>query len=93
MKKLFITITSALLISTTFYFIFAFNSNNTQPSLSQKPKVLFTDVHPFHSGGLFSFVVAIVSSDLNQDFEFAVAAPETSDIYKACKNLGITTYS
>lgn len=91
MKKILVIITSIILLVTA-YFIFACNDKGHLPD-SQKPRVLFTDAHPFHSGGLFSFVVSIVSSDLNKQFDFAVAAPETSDIYLACQKLGITTYN
>lgn len=92
MKKYFTILTLlALLLSLTAAYLI-FNKEENLPASTQKPKILFTDAHPFHSGGLFKFVVAIVTSDLRQHFDFAVAAPESSDIYKACQKLGVTTY-
>jgi glycosyltransferase involved in cell wall biosynthesis len=66
---------------------------NPPPSPShEKPRILFTNFHNSHSGGHRSFILSLATSPLNQEYEFAVAVPETSDIYNMSKALGIKTY-
>lgn len=91
MKKLFILSAACLILAFFFYFV-QLPRHNAETLLNQKPKVLLTSSFETHSGGITSFAVSLVQSELNDYFEFAVAAPETSDIYKACNKLGIKTY-
>lgn len=77
---------------------FALCSGCNSPSHSsslphEKPKILFTNFHDAYSGGHCSFILSLATSPLNQEYEFAVAVPETSDIYRMSKELGIKTYA
>lgn len=90
MKKIFILVFALSVLAISIYF-FPYHSSPPLPP-PQKPKILFTNSHPNYTGGLLSYIVSIIKSDLNNQFEFAVAVPETSDIYKACNKLGIKTY-
>ena len=79
-----------LLLLTTLAFLF-FQTRETR-NFNEKPKILFTNFHPHSSGGHLPFIKSILTSDLKSEFEFAVAVPETSDIYAACQELGVKIY-
>lgn len=58
----------------------------------EKPKVLITNFHPHNSGGHLTFIRSLVTGPLKEEFEFAVACPESSDLYATCQALHINTY-
>lgn len=91
MKKLLI-LSSIILTLAAIFYILPSNQDTTPISSSPKPKILLTSHLTQEAGGITTFILSLVQSELNTHFELAVAAPETSDIYKACNQLGIKTY-
>lgn len=57
-----------------------------------RPRVLLTNFHPKFSGGHASSIPRIVTSWLSEKYEFAIAAPETSDIYRRGKESGLCIF-
>lgn len=94
MKKFFLITTSLftfiILLITAFILKTYYQTHTIDPT--QKPRILFTNFHPTGSGGHFTYILSILKSRLNENFDFAVAVPPTSDIYEKCIALGIQTY-
>lgn len=85
MKKAF-----AVLLLVVLCFLFLHRGREER---SLKPRILITNFHPGTAGGHLSFILSIVTSNLKDDFEFAVACPKTSDVYEICSALGVKTYA
>lgn len=58
-------------------------------------KILLTNFHPHQhgGGGHARYIRTILSSDLRQDFDFGVAAPEGSGVWATGRELGATTFA
>ncbi len=92
MKKLLILSSIILTLAAIFYISPSNQTTTIATTPTSKPKVLLTSWLDLDSGGIATFVLSLAQSELNDHFEIAVAAPETSDVYKACNQLGIKTY-
>jgi L-malate glycosyltransferase len=58
-----------------------------------RQKILMTNFHPCIGGGHDTFIISLVTSELRNGFEFAVAVPKTSRMYKVLKERGVTVFA
>lgn len=56
------------------------------------PRILITNFHPQLGGGHDTFILSLATNSLKNDFEFALAVPQTSHLYQRAKEYGIQVF-
>lgn len=63
-----------------------------EKSIMTLPRILITNFHPQLGGGHDTFILSLATNSLKNDFEFALAVPQTSHLYQRAKEYGIQVF-